>query len=205
MPLLKGALTGVRYLVEGTPPDGFRDIYIEALNSNAFREPLSPLHMEEVVGWCQVHNLLDVDFTDINQWLYNNYATFALRMDKKTLPARYFQAHLKKRIDAWCKEHNRERAPSTVKQELRELLQAELLRQTLPSVATLDVVWNISDRWVLVEGSGGDQHDHVRKLFFRTFGLVLTLADPADFITDSEELTTLLNCGPTDLRGGASV
>lgn len=205
MPLLKGSITAVRYTVEGSVPDGFRDAYITALNDNAFREPLSPLHMEEVVGWCQVHNLLDVDFTDLNAaWLYNQYAVFSFRADKKTLPTRYFQAHLQKRVAAWCRENNRERAPSAVRQELKELLQQELLRQCLPSVSTIDLLWSINDGWCLIEGAGGEPHDKVRKLFFRTFGLALTQADPADFLQDEETLTTLLNCGATDLREGAA-
>lgn len=201
MPLLKGALTAARFRVEGAVPDGFRDVYIEALNNHAFQEPLSPLHMEEVTGWVQVHNLLDTQFDDLNRWLYNNYVVLAFRTDKKSLPTRYFQAHLQKRIEQWCLEHARERAPSAVKKEIRELLQQELLRQCLPTVATLDMVWDIHEGWALVEGSGGAAHDNVRKLFFRTFGLVLTPADPADYLPDVDVLTSLLACGPTDLRG----
>jgi len=202
MGILKGALTVRRYRVEGEVPDGFRDLWIEAMNSHAFREPLSPLHKEEVMGWVQVHNLLDTQFDDLNRWLYNQYAVFALRVDKKVLPARYFQAHLQKRCEAWCKQNNRERVPSAVKKELKEVLEQELLRQTLPRVQVTEVAWHVPDGWLLVHSQSDRVNDLFRKLFFRCFGLVAHPFDPVDFVADLEGVgPALLASGASDLRG----
>ena len=96
MGVLKGGLSVRRYRAE-QPPEGFRDTYIAALEENQFRDALTEVHKEQRVGWCQVHNLLDTTFQDTNRWLYNQYAVFALRIDKKVLPAKLFQAHLQKR------------------------------------------------------------------------------------------------------------
>ena len=83
------------------------------------------LMQAKVIDLMQVHNLLDTEFLDVNRWLYNQYAVFALRIDKKVLPAKLFQAHLQKRVQGWCAAYNRERCPSKVKQELREALELE--------------------------------------------------------------------------------
>ena len=86
MGILKGALTVRRYHVEGEIPDDFRSIYVDALNDHAFRERPAASVGEEV-GVRESHNLLDTDFSDLNRWLYNHYAMFSLRVDKKVLPA----------------------------------------------------------------------------------------------------------------------
>lgn len=199
MGILKGALSGRRYTVQGTVPDDFRTRYVEALNANAFREPLSPLHQEEVHGWCQHGNLLDTTFDDLNQWLYNSYAHLGLRFDKKTLPDKLFQAHLKKRIADWCAEKSRERCPSAVKQELKQLLTTEMLQQTLPTVNTTEIVWNTQEGWVFLASTSETVSDTFRKLFYRTFGLVAVPFSPGEVL--SSELLNILNAsGAPDLR-----
>lgn len=201
MGILKGALSVRRYRTDGEPPEGFRDSYVAALESNAFRDALSPVHKEERVGWAQIHNLLDTDFVDLNRWLYNQYAVFALRVDKKVLPAKFFKAHLEKRVQGWCQQNNKERCPAAVKKELKELLEAEMLQQTLPRVQLYEVGWNLVEGWVLFHNSSELANDKFRKLFHRTFGLVLIPHDPLDFVADRPDLAeALVGSGASDLR-----
>lgn len=200
MGVLSGALSVRRYRVEGSLPEG-REALIDALNANSFRDPLSPVHKEEILGWTQIHNLLDTSFDDVNQWLYNHYAIFAMRVDKKTLPAKLFKAHLQKRQQAWCKESGRERVPAKVKEELKELLELEMLRQTLPKVAVHEVAWNLNEGWLMFHSQSDVVNDKLRKLFHRTFGLVLQPVTPLDWVADRpEEAERLLASGVSDLR-----
>lgn len=205
MGILKGALTARRYRVDGELPENFRDQYIELLNRDAFHEPLSDKHKEEILGWAQVHNLLDTSFDDVNRWLYNQYALFALRVDKKTLPATYFRAHLQKRQEAWCQANNRERVPAKVKEELRELLEQELLPKTLPRVQLTDVLWNMAEGWVLFHSQSDASNDRFRKHFHRTFGFVLIPFDAIDYLPDQPEVAAALqSSGLSDLRARES-
>lgn len=202
MGILKGALTVRRYRVEATLPDGFRDSWRDALQHHAFRDPLSPLHKEEIAGWVQAHNLLDTTFEDLNRWLYLPYTLFALRIDKKVLPAKLFAAHLARRSEEWCKANNRERVPSAVKKEIRELLEQEMLRQTLPRVQVTEVVWHLDEGWVLFHNQSDRVNDIFRKLFYRTFGFVCQPFDPVDFVADLPEVSARLSgSGASDLRG----
>jgi DNA recombination-dependent growth factor C len=199
--LVKGALTGRRYRVDGEPPEHFRDLYVEALNRDAFREPLSPVHKEEVTGWVLSQNLLDTDFTDLNRWLFNQYALVSLRVDKKVLPAKLFAAHLQKRHQSWCEAQKRERVPAAVKEELKAALEDEMLRKTLPRVTLLEFVWNVAEGWVLLHSQSEKQNDLFRKMFHRTFGLVAVPFDPIDFVADMGAVATkLASTGVSDLR-----
>lgn len=203
MGIMKGPLTARRYRVDGEPPENFRELYLEALTRDAFREPLSPVHKEEVAGWVQAHNLLDTTFDDLNRWLYNQYALLAIRVDKKVLPATLFKAHLQKRQQAWCVEQGRERVPAKVKEELKEALEQEMLRQTLPKVQVTEVVWNIAEGWALFHSGSEVANDRFRKFFHRTFGLVAVPFDPIDYIGDLGDVATRLrSSGTTDVRSG---
>lgn len=200
MGVLKGALSVRRYRAS-EPPEDFRDRYIAALEDNAFREALTEVHKEQRVGWVQVHNLLDTSFLDTNRWLYNQYAVFAMRIDKKVIPAKLFGAHLEKRVEAWCLANKRERCPSKVKTELKEALEIEMLQKTLPSVAVYEIAWNIAEGWVIFHNQSEVPNDTFRKLFHRTFGMALIPFDPLDFVGDLPDLAQgLLSSGASDLR-----
>jgi DNA recombination-dependent growth factor C len=205
MGILKGGLSVRRYRAGAEPPEGFRDLYTAALEENAFREPLTATNKEQRVGWVQVHNLLDTSFLDTNRWLYNQYAVFALRIDKKVIPAKYFQAHLQKRVQTWCEGQKRERCPAAVKQELKEALELEMLQKTLPRVAIYEVAWNIAEGWVVFHNQSEVPNDTFRKLFHRTFGMALMPHDALDFVADRpEQVEALLASGASDLRTEAA-
>ncbi len=200
MGILKGALSGRRYRVEGELPEGWRDTYIEALEANSFREPLSPTRKEPTMGWVQAHNLLDTSFLDVNQWLYNQYALFSLRIDKKVIPSKLFKATLQKRQQHWCTANNRDRCPPGVREEVKEALELEMLKQTLPNVALLECVWNVVDGWLFLHNDSETANDTFRKLFYRTFSLRPVPWSPLDELGDADTALRLVASGASDLR-----
>lgn len=204
MSLFKGALTVRRYRVAGTPPDDFRSTYPELLQTHAFHEPMGMTRSEEIEGWVLVQNLLDTDFTNLDRWLYNQYLVAALRVDKKTLPSKLLAAMLEKRIQAWCQEHRRERAPASVRTELKELLEDEMYGRTLPRVAVHEFCWNLVENWVIFFNTSDAPNDRFRKRFRDTFGLALIPFSPLDLLEDLPELAGALEIqGVSDLRAAA--
>ncbi|MFM2244863.1 MAG: hypothetical protein RL071_937 [Pseudomonadota bacterium] len=184
MGVFAGAMTVRRYRVEGEVPEDFRDLFMASLQEHAFREPKNPAPGEEHVGWCLIQNLLDLDFSERDKWLFNHYLTVALRVDKRALPAKLFKAHLEKRVAAWLAENGRQRAPAAVKAEIKQALEIEMLAKTLPRVATYEFCWNIVDGWVAFHATGEGPNDLFRKLFRQTFGCVLTPCSPLDLLIE---------------------
>ena len=199
MGVLKGALTVRRYRVDGEFPEGFRAAYPEFLQAYAFQDPVSKTSKVETSGWVLMRNLLDTDFQDLDAWLVDNYVVFQMRVDKKTLPAGLFKAHLEKREEAWCDEHGREKAPKNVRDELKDQLEFEWLQRALPRVQTTEVAWNLSDGYVLLHSTSTATNDRFRKLFLQTFSLRLVPENPLDLLGDA--LADALEAtGGTDLR-----
>lgn len=200
MAIMKGAMTTRRFRVEGDIPEDFREFFRKHLRDNAFREPAVPQGKEEVAGWVELPNLLDTSFHDFNTWLHNDYVVFALRVDKKTLPARLVRATLEKKVQAWCQERDVERCPRSVKDELREALESEWLRRVLPRVKVTEIAWNMTQRYAVVHSTSETVCDRVRRRFHRTFGLQLVPWSPLDFLEDEAQCDALMSTAPSSLR-----
>jgi DNA recombination-dependent growth factor C len=202
MGVVSGAMTVARFRVTGELPQGWRETYRDKLEEFAFREPPQGMGKEEVEGWVQVHNLLDNEFGDYNRWLYNDVMIFALRIEKKRLPAKLFKATLDKRCAAWCTERGVQRIPAAVKTELKDELEHEWLARTLPSVAVTEGAWHLTQGWFLVHSLSETVAERFRKRFFRTFGLKLIPWSPLDFVGDRDLVDGLLGGSPSSLQLG---
>lgn len=201
MGVLAGALTGRRFRVVGTLPEGWQSFFQEQLNEHAFREPVTAGGKEELEGWVRVQNLLDTDFDDANQWLFQNYAAFALRVDVKSLPARLLAAHVEKRCRAWAEERGVGRAPASVRKEIKEALETEWLARALPRVAVTEIAWNVIAGTAIVGATSDKVIDRVRKRFSRTFRLDLVPWSPLDASQDVQQRETLLASEPGTVGG----
>jgi hypothetical protein len=188
-----------RRFVVPEPPEDFRDRYIAALNDNAFCDPLTEIHKEERIGWVDVAKPLRTGFSDINRWLFNQYATFALRVDQKRIQPAKLAALLEERCGSWCRANQRERCPSKVKAEIKEQVEAELLQKTTAKMQTYGVVWNVAEGWLVIACTSTTRLDTFRKLFHRTFGMALVPADPLDMVP-AELGCVLLDVGATDFQ-----
>lgn len=196
MAILSGALTVRRFRVVGEVPEGFRETYRDRLNEFAFREPPIQTGKEATEGWCQVHNLLDVEFDNFERWLHLPYAIFALRTDKKALPAKLLTATVRKECEKWCAERDVERCPASVKSEIKERIESDWLKRTLPRVATTDCVWNLDGGYLLLHSLSEGTAERFRKRFFQTFGLKLVPWSPLDWL-DSATADELVGTAPS--------
>ncbi len=199
MGILTGALTARRFRVIGDVPEGFADVYRDRLNEYAFHEPPNEPGKLEIEGWVLAHNLLDVRFDDLNRWLYTPWALFSLRIDKKTVPANLLRATVEKLCLEWCAEHAVERCPSTVKAEIKEKLEDEWLRRTLPRVKVVDLCWHTTEGWLLLNSLSESVAERVRKRFHQTFGLRLVPWSPLDYLADSRSVEALLETVPAQM------
>jgi recombination associated protein RdgC len=203
--IVSGALTVARFRVTGQRPEGWRQSYRERLDEHAFRDPPQGAGKEEVEGWVQVHNLLDTSFEDYNRWLYQDVALFALRVDKKRLPAKLFKATLDKKCSAWAAERDVERCPAAVRTEIKDNLEAEWLKRTLPSVSITEVAWNIEKGEVLLHSLSEAVADRFRKRFFRTFGHQTLPVSPLDWLPDRKAVDALLSKAPSPVQLGTEI
>lgn len=172
MPLFQGAMGARRYRLLQDAEIPVRELLLDKLRAEVWREPRSANKGGENLGWVSVHNLCDVDPTS-DKCFYNQYFVFSLRMDSKRLPSKLFKAMLDLRLKQWMKERNRERVPAQVKKEQKEQLELELFPKQLPSVATHDICWDLSKNALWFFSNSNKANEVFRGLFQKTFGLDL--------------------------------
>ena len=195
----KGRLTVRRYRILEPVPDGFRDEYESAMTEQAFRDTAALSRGEEAVGWVCQDNIMDTEFTDRNRWLFDHYVLLAMRVDKKILPSPLFKAMVDKRVETWCRENQRDVAPSRVRTDIRSAIEAELMARTLPRVKVVHACWHLAEGWLLIHNTTDRLNDQFRTLFRNTFGLVPEPFSPVDFLENDPNLAAdLSSVGTTD-------
>ncbi|MFT6144266.1 MAG: recombination associated protein RdgC [Myxococcota bacterium] len=197
---MTGALSVRRFRVVGDLPEGFRDRFREGLQENAFKEPLTDAGKEETEGWVLTQNFLDHDFTDFTRWLFEpSYVLFALRVDKKSLPGRLVKAMLQKRCEAWAEERGVQRCPASVRTDLLDDLEYELLKKILPRAAVTEACWHLDQQFLLLHASSDSVVDRFRKRFFNSFGMRLVPWSPLDWLGDGPAVEKMMNSAPSFL------
>lgn len=202
MGILSGAMSVKRFSLQGDVPENFREQWRTALDEHAFLDSDLEQGKEEREGWVLAHNLLDTSFARHNDWLYNDILIFALRVDKKTLPANLFKATVQKEVRRWCEERNVERCPKAEKDEIKDRLEQMWLKRTLPRVQVTEVCVNITEKWVLVHSQSANTLERIRKRFFQTFGLKLQPWSPMEWLDSDELVDGLMNQAPSDVGEG---
>lgn len=197
MGILSGALTARRFRVVGTLPEDFRDKFRAQLQQYAFREPPQGMGKEEVEGWVLSHNLLESDFEDFNRWLFNEYVLLQLRVDKKRLPAKLFAATVDQKCRGYAEEHQLQKCPASKRKEIKEALEMEWLKRTLPSVSVTEAVWNINQEWMILHSLSDGVAERFRKRFYQTFALKLVPYSPLDHAANSDLVDALLAKSPS--------
>jgi len=205
MSILSGSATYRRFTLESPPSfgEGWRDTYRDRLQAMSAKEP-RPGSKEATAGWCIFDDRAGTDFDDMNRWLIGvDHIVLGMRVKSRKLPAAELKAELAKRMKAWCDERGVERCPRSVKKELKETLENEWLAQTIPTSTVTELVWDYHNNIAYFASLSDNAGDTVRRLFHRTFGLVLRPESPLDWVSDVFTREDLLSTSPIAVAGGA--
>lgn len=198
----QGSFTFRRYAVKGGKPDVHGEDFLARLGRHAFK-PIDRAR-EEVrsVGWISPRHIYDTAFT-LDKILVGGYVRFAFRVDRKRAPGRLVKAHLQIEEEAYRKEHDVAKVPFAVRKELREQVRDKILKETPPSMAAHEVIWNLRGRRVYFGGLSADVNGEFVGLFEETFGLELTRLDPLGLANvlcdDVQAINRLVQVAPVRL------
>lgn len=84
---------------------------------------------------------------NVGPWL-----VWGMRAWRKRVPPRLLNALIAERCAAWCREHDRERAPAAVSRDIRTAARTELLRATPPEVADVSVLLDVQRNRLILPG-----------------------------------------------------
>jgi hypothetical protein len=121
-------------------------------------------------GWVTSAQLDTNDFSDRDAWDYGSASVFYFREDRKVVDASNKKRLINQRIKLWLAENGRQRAPATVKQEIKDSVDAELTASAPIRAKIVQVAIQWDEQWAVVLSQSDDVVDTIIKLLNTTFG-----------------------------------
>ena len=176
MGLLTGSASLTRFAVSGDLPSSPWDFIAEQISRHSFRDIDDTLD-EYSVGWVSVANMFDSSFA-YSSYAAGDYVALTMRVDERRVSSGVLIEFCPKEAERIKREQQIPRLARAARIEIRERLQAELLRKSPPIPATYDLCWNLGDGVVFFFSTSKKAIALLEDLFKETFGLALILQIP---------------------------
>ena len=118
-------------------------------------------------------------------------------MDKISVPAQLIRAHVDLAAAQWSDENQGNSCPRTVRSDIREQVEKDLARKSLPVPRIYEISWHLGEGWLLFHGHSDRINTLFARSFFRTFNLELIPDNPLDWLADEALASALESSGAT--------
>ncbi len=197
MGFLNGSASFVRFSTEGDLPENFWDFAAERITAFSFKD-IDDTYDEFSVGWVSVQNMFDSDF-NFASYASGDYVTLSLRIDERKVAPAILKKFAQKEEERIKKEKQIPKIGRTMKVEIRERIQSELMKKAVPVPAVYDLCWNLSDSTLLFFTTNKKAHTLLEDLFKETFGLLIVQQIPyymAEHLLDDDDKQRLAAITP---------
>ena len=170
MGLLSASHTVVRFIAP--PPARIdREAIATAVAKRAFRDTEPGLDdATAACGWIGAHDPLFVNFTAADLF-FQHHLVVGFRHDRRAVPAKLLFLERRRAEAARLAELGYERLPRSIRNEIKEDVQARLMLRALPVPRLFDCVWNLENGRVYLTGKAKVIREAFQDLFRETFGV----------------------------------
>jgi len=200
MGILSSAVSITRYRVEGKIEGPVIDIVSKGLKKNAISE-IDEEAESKAAGWTSFENPFHPNF-DGSSFVFGNLFVFALRIDRKSIPAKLLKKHLTLETSKRLAKTGRRFLSKDEKQALKDKVITDLAIR-IPSTPTVyDLIWNYEASSLWFYSNLRSANEEIETLFRRSFNMGLlrlfpyTAADTRAGLSDSER-DVLIGLSPT--------
>ena len=197
MGFLKGTAGFVRFSVEGDLPENIWDFIAERITANSFRD-IDDTYEEDSLGWVSVSNMFDTEF-EYASYAAGNYVTLSMRMDERKVSGAIVKKFVAKEEERIKKEKEIPKIPRSMRVEIKERIENELMRKALPLPSVFDLCWSLEDSTLLFFSTNQKAQGLLEDLFKETFGLTIMQQIPyvcGEHLLDEEEMDKLAAITP---------
>ncbi len=141
-------------------------------------------------GWVQLHDPFGTRFEKPSVFFGEHIVGLGLRIDAISVPAAQLKLHLTQRVRAKCEEEGKERLPKADIASLKEDLQAEMMRRSLPTIKVYEMLYHTETGRLWFFGKSKGVVQTFLDLFYETFGLAMVPDSPytaaCELLTEAE-------------------
>ncbi|MCK4985019.1 MAG: recombination-associated protein RdgC [Desulfobacterales bacterium] len=203
MSLLSASVSITRYKVEGKLGTPVLETVAAALKKNAISE-IDDQASEKISGWTSFEKPYQPDFSG-SSFVFGAYLVFALRIDKKTIPAKVVQKHFMIESARRLAESGRQYLSRNEKRTIKDHV-INVLNLKVPATPNVyDLIWNYEESVLWFFSNLKAANEELETLFLRSFDLTLIRMFPytaAHLNTDlaDTEKDILLKLAPTNFK-----
>jgi DNA recombination-dependent growth factor C len=203
MSLLSASISITRYKVERRLKTPLLENVAVALKKNAISE-IDDHSSEKVSGWTSFEKPYQPDFSGSN-FVYGAYMVFALRIDKKTIPAKVVQKHFMIESARRLAETGRQYLSRNEKQTIKDHVIEALYLKVPATPHVYDIIWNYEESFLWFFSNLRAANEELETLFLRSFDVTLirmfpyTAAQLSSDLSDTEK-DILLKLAPTNFK-----
>ncbi len=190
MSILTGSVSITRYKVIGKIKAPVAENVGIGLSENTIAE-IDDQISDKAIGWTSFDKPFQPNF-DGSSFVYGSYFVFALRIDKKNIPAKVLKKQYTLEAAKWMAENGRDYLSKTEKKMIKDhVLNALSLR--IPATPNVyDLVWNYENSAVWFFSNLKAANEELETLFTKSFGLSIirlfpyTAAELSSGLTDNQ-------------------
>jgi hypothetical protein len=203
MSLLSASVSITRYRVEGKLEAPVLETAAAALKKNAISE-IDDQVSEKLSGWTSFEKPYQTDFTGSN-FVFGAYLVFALRIDRKSIPAKLIHKHFMIESARRLADSGRQYLSRNEKQTLKGQV-VDALYLKVPAVPHVyDIIWNYEESVLWFFSNLRAANEELETLFIRSFGMSLIRMFPYTAAQLSSDLSNtekdiLLKLTPTRFK-----
>lgn len=197
MGFIKGTASYVRFGVEGELPENIWDFIADRVVSFAFRD-IDETYEEDSLGWVSVTNMFDTDF-EYASYAAGNYVTLSMRLDERKVSSAIVKKFVQKEEERVKKEKQIQKISRSMRVEIKERIQNELMRKALPVPSVFDLCWNLEDSTLIFFSTNKKAQALLEDLFKESFGLTLIQQIPylcGEHLLDEDDAEKLARITP---------
>lgn len=170
--------TARRYRVLGPPPADLDKMATLAIRRYSWR-PICDMRGErESFGWVDPRNVLASMFT-WEDLVLHPYVLLGIRQDRKKFSSVLFRARRDAIVREVCRQKKVQRLSRAHCIAIEEELTVTMLKETTPTSAFCNVVWDLNSGIVYVAAAGEKVCERIQEMFEGTFDLKLQPILPA--------------------------
>ena len=197
MGFLKGTASFVRFGVEGDLPENIWDFIADRVAAFAFRD-IDETYDEDSLGWVSVLNMFDTEF-DYASYAAGNYVTLTMRFDERKVSSVIVKKYVQKEEERIKKEKKIPKISRSMRVEIKERIQNELMRKAQPVPAVFDLCWNLENSTLIFFSTNKKAQALLEDLFKESFGLNLMQQIPyvcGEHLLEEEDVERLARITP---------
>ena len=203
MSLLSASVSITRYRVEGKLETPVLETVAAALHENAISE-IDDQALEKVSGWTSFEKPYQPDFRGSN-FVFGAHLVFALRIDKKNIPAKLIQKNFMMESARRLAESGRQYLSRNEKKIIKDHVIAALNLKVPATPHVYDIIWNYEESVLWFFSNLKAANEELETLFLRSFHMTLIRMFPYTAAQLSADLSAaekdvLLKLSPTRFK-----